>query len=172
MGRAIKDEELENIINLKKEDFEKKMLEKFNNFRSKRGTVIAKNANIELEKRIFLQTLDFLWRSHLQYLEHLRQVVGLRGYAQKDPLEEFRREAFKLFEDLLNKIKIDFVTFLNNLELVKQEEITEKNTPDVNENKFENNPKCLLVIKHNEKVSRNEKCPATGKKFKHCCGAL
>ena len=58
------------------------------------------------QKRIFLQTVDFLWRSHLQYLEHLRQVVGLRSYAHKDPLDEFKREAFKLFEDLLNKIKI------------------------------------------------------------------
>ena len=98
--------------------------------------------------------------------------MGLRGYAQKDPLEEFRREAFKLFEDLLNKIKTDFVTFLNNLELVQREENTKENISSSVNNKFENNPKCLLVIKHNEKVSRNEKCPATGKKFKHCCGAL
>ena len=60
----------------------------------------------------------------MQYLEHLRQVVGLRGYAQKDPLEEFKREAFKLFEGLLNKIKIDFITFLNNLEIVAQEDVT------------------------------------------------
>ena len=81
---------------------------------------------MELERRVFLQTVDFLWRSHLQYLEHLRQVVGLRGYAQKDPLEEFKREAFKLFEELLNKIKIDFITFLNNLEVVAQDEISTK----------------------------------------------
>jgi len=172
MGRVLKDEELEKIINLKKDDFEKELIKKFSDFRNRRGTVITKNANLELEKRIFLQTIDFLWRSHLQYLEHLRQVVGLRGYAQKDPLEEFRREAFKLFEDLLNKIKTDFVTFLNNLELVQQEENTKENISSSVNNKFENNPKCLLVIKHNEKVSRNEKCPATGKKFKHCCGAL
>ena len=85
-----------------------------------------------LEKRIFLQTVDFLWKSHLQYLEHLRQVVGLRGYAQKDPLEEFRREAFKLFEELLNKIKIDFITFLNNLEIVDKDQIT-KTEPDKSE---------------------------------------
>jgi len=172
MGRVLKDEELEKIINLKKDDFEKELIKKFSDFRNRRGTVITKDANLELEKRIFLQTIDFLWRSHLQYLEHLRQVVGLRGYAQKDPLEEFRREAFKLFEDLLNKIKTDFVTFLNNLELVQREENTKENISSSVNNKFENNPKCLLVIKHNEKVSRNEKCPATGKKFKHCCGAL
>ena len=97
--------------------------------------------------------------------------MGLRGYAQKDPLEEFKREAFKLFEGLLNKIKIDFITFLNNLEIVSQDAkaIRKLNT----ENKgFTNNPKCLLVIKKNEKIPRNEKCPATGKKYKYCCGAL
>ena len=106
----------------------------------------------------------------LQYLEHLRQVVGLRGYASKDPLEEFKREAFKLFESLLNKIKIDFITFLNNLEIVTEE------APIKNQNNLKreisNNPKCLLVIKKSEKIPRNEKCPATGKKYKHCCGAL
>ena len=96
--------------------------------------------------------------------------MGLRGYAQKDPLEEFKREAFKLFEGLLNKIKIDFITFLNNLDVVADKEMT----TEKNDTKKEtiNNPKCLLVIKKNEKFSRNEKCPATGKKYKHCCGAL
>jgi preprotein translocase subunit SecA len=107
----------------------------------------------------------------LQYLEHLRQVVGLRGYAAKNPLDEFKREAFKLFESLLNKIKIDFITFLNNLEVVSKEEAPIKNSNTL-KNEFENNPNCLLVIKKNEKISRNEKCLATGKKYKHCCGAL
>ena len=106
----------------------------------------------------------------MQYLEHLRQVVGLRGYAQKDPLEEFKREAFKLFEELLNKIKIDFITFLNNLEIVSKEEIAVEKSSAALPHK--NSSKCLLVIKKNEKFSRNEKCPATGKKYKHCCGAL
>ena len=112
-----------------------------------------------------------MWRSHLQYLEHLRQVVGLRGYAQKDPLQEFKREAFALFEDLLNKIKIDYITFLNNFEIASEEEkkLVNPNSP---KKEFENNPKCLLVIKKNDKISRNEKCPATGKKYKHCCGYL
>jgi len=171
MGRILKDEEFINITKLKNEEFKDMIKKRFNEFRNKRIKMIGETTNSELEKRIFLQTIDFLWRSHLQYLEHLRQVVGLRGYAQKDPLEEFKRETFKLFEGLLNKIKIDFITFLNNLEIVSQEErITKK--PDIEKKGFENNPKCLLVIKKNEKISRNEKCPATGKKYKHCCGAL
>ena len=171
MGKSIKDEDFSNIIKLKNEKFENVIKEKFKEFRVKRIKTIKETTNFGLEKRVLLQTVDFLWRSHLQYLEHLRQVVGLRGYAAKDPLEEFKREAFKLFESLLNKIKIDFITFLNNLEIVNQEEMTSKNS-NILKNRIENNPKCLLRIKKNEKISRNEKCLATGKKYKYCCGAL
>ena len=171
MGRSIKDEELTNITKSKNEKFEESIREKFNEFRNIRIKSIKDATNFELEKRILLQTIDFLWRSHLQYLEHLRQVVGLRGYAAKDPLEEFKREAFKLFESLLNKIKIDLITFLNNLEIVTQKEDPIKNS-NILEEKLKNSPKCLLVIKKNEKIPRNERCPETGKKYKNCCGAL
>jgi len=171
LGRSVKEQEFDSIIKLKNENFTTEIKKKFNHFRKKRIETMSENTNLELEKRIFLQTLDFLWRSHLQYLEHLRQVVGLRGYAQKDPLEEFKREAFKLFESLLYKIKIDFITFLNNMEVaIREEEVVKPKT--IKNKILENNPECLLVIKKNEKISRNEKCPATGKKYKHCCGAL
>jgi len=171
LGKSFKDEELANIVKLENREFEDIIEKRFDEFRNKRSKAIQEATNLELEKRIFLQTVDFLWRSHLQYLEHLRQVVGLRGYAQKDPLEEFRREAFKLFENLLNKIKTDFITFLNNLEIVNQEDLAIKNL-NPSKKGLENNPKCLLVMRKNEKISRNEKCLATGKKYKHCCGAL
>ena len=96
----------------------------------------------------------------MQYLEHLRQVVGLRGYAQKDPLEEFKREAFNLFEGLLYKIKTDFITFLNNLEVVEKKE--EEIKPTKIEPKYSG-----------KKIGRNEPCICgSGKKYKHCCGIL
>ena len=170
-GRSIKNEDLVNVLKLKNEDFKNMVKSKFNKFRNNRNKILSEDTNLELEKRIFLQTIDFLWRSHLQYLEHLRQVVGLRGYAQKDPLDEFKKEAFKLFENLLDRIKIDFITFLNNLEAVVQEEDKKESLIDKKKSLL-NNPKCLLMIKKNEKISRNEKCPSTGKKYKHCCGAL
>jgi len=165
MGRSVKDEELVNITKLKDKEFENAIKKKFDEFRNKRIQSIKDSTNTELEKRVFLQNIDFLWRSHLQYLEHLRQVVGLRGYAQKDPLEEFKREAFKLFEGLLNKIKTDFITFLNNLEIVTQEEMSNENKSPPK--RLVDNPKCLLIIKKNEKFSRNERCAATGKKYKN-----
>ena len=128
MGKSIKEEDLFNIIKLKEKEFQNVIKDKFKEYRAKRIEKIKEINNLKLEKRVLLQTIDFLWRSHLQYLEHLRQVVGLRGYAAKDPLEEFKRDAFKLFESLLNKIKIDFITFLNNLEIVSQEDVTENNS--------------------------------------------
>ena len=171
LGKSIKDEELDGLIKLKDEEFKDAIKKKFNELRKKREEALTAVANLELEKRIVLQTIDFLWRSHLQYLDHLRMVVGLRGYAQRDPLDEFKKEAFKLFEDLLNKIKFDFITFLNNLEVVSREETSNNNLNAKNTNPT-NDPNCLLRIMKNEKISRNEKCPATGKKYKHCCGAL
>ena len=162
MGRSFTNDELTNVINLKENEFVNTIKKKFNEFRNKRNTLLTESSNLELEKRIFLQTIDFLWRSHLQYLEHLRQVVGLRGYAQKDPLQEFKREAFKLFEDLLGKIKTDFITFLNNIEVVPQEK---RDVP--------NKPKNNFVSSKSKKIPRNAPCPCgSGKKYKHCCGRL
>jgi len=159
MGKSFNDEDFEKVSKLKDKEFEKMIKSKFDSFRNKRNETLTNEANIELEKRIFLQTVDFLWRSHLQYLEHLRQVVGLRGYAQKDPLEEFKREAFKLFENLLIKIKTDFITFLNNLEIVPRQK-----------NKNLEEEKIKIPEK---KMKRNELCFCdSGKKYKHCHGAL
>ena len=91
----------------------------------------------------------------------------MRSYGQRDPLIEYKKEAFSLFENLLDKLKSDFITILLNLKVISENNNLEKR------NKIKSaNPKCLYVVKKNEKISRNEKCPASGKKFKHCCGAL
>ena len=130
--------------------------------KNSRIKILGENQNSILEKKIFLQIIDFSWRSHLQYLDQLRQVIGLRQYGQKDPLSEFKKEAFVLFEGLLLKIKNDLIKFLLNLNIVvSKEEKNENNEEKVKENKFE------------KKVGRNEKCPCgSGKKFKHCHGNI
>ena len=95
-------------------------------------------------------------------MEQLRQVIGLRQYGQKDPLSEFKKEAFVLFEGLLLKIKNDLIKFLLNLNIVVS-----------NEKKNENNQQEIKDIKSEKKVGRNEKCPCgSGKKFKHCHGNI
>tara|TARA_B100000700_G_scaffold328412_1_gene446167 strand:- start:287 stop:2869 length:2583 start_codon:yes stop_codon:yes gene_type:complete len=167
LGKTFSDDEIGNILNLKDDEFRNTIKQKLNEFRKTRISSLNEKTNTELEKRIFLQNIDILWRSHLQYLEHLRQVVGLRGYAQKDPLEEFRRDAFKLFEGLLNKIKIDFVTFLNNLQVIARDESAQNNL-SFKSKQNQNNPKIPK-----KKMKRNEPCfCGSGKKYKHCHGAL
>ena len=125
--------------------------------------LIGKKENNEIEKKIFLQIIDFSWRSHLQYLEQLRQVIGLRSYGQKDPLSEFKKEAFTLFEGLLEKIKTDVIKFLLNLNIViKAEKENESAIKDIESQKISK-----------QKIKRNEKCPCnSGKKYKHCCGLI
>ena len=130
--------------------------------KNSRIEILGENQNDSLEKKIFLQIIDFSWRSHLQYLEQLRQVIGLRQYGQKDPLSEFKKEAFVLFESLLLKIKNDLIKFLLNLNIVVS-----------NEEKMENKQEKIKEMKSEKKVGRNEKCPCgSGKKFKHCHGSI
>ena len=171
LGKSIADKEFENLANLNDHELKHKINLKFSNSRSERIKLLTEEKAKEIEKRIFLQCIDLNWKSHIQYLEQLRQVVGLRSYGQRDPLVEYKKEAFNLFEDLLNKLKIDFVTILINLKVALEQNNENSNTKK-REIEISNNPKCLLIQKKGEKISRNEKCEATGKKFKNCCGAL
>jgi len=171
LGKSVNDQEFEILINLKDQDFKEKINSKFVEARNERIQILDEEKAKEIEKRIFLQCIDLNWKSHIQYLEQLRQVIGLRSYGQRDPLVEYKKEAFHLFENLLNKLKIDYVTILINLKIV-QEQSNESSNIKKREVEVSNNPKCLLLQKKGTKISRNEKCEATGKKFKNCCGAL
>ncbi|MDC3127572.1 preprotein translocase subunit SecA [Candidatus Pelagibacter bacterium] len=160
LGNIANDDELISYSNLKKDEFIKKIKDLYLGKKRERERLIGLQENGNLEKRIFLQIIDFTWRSHLQYLEQLRQVIGLRSYGQKDPLSEFKKEAFVLFEGLLEKIKSDVIKFLINLNIVISNEDQKKN---------EEKP----IPTNNKKTGRNEKCPCgSGKKYKHCCGSL
>ena len=162
-GNAVNDSQLLEYGKLGKAEFSHKIKKLYENKKKSRIETLGVNQNNSLEKKIFLQIIDFSWRSHLQYLEQLRQVIGLRQYGQKDPLSEFKKEAFVLFEGLLAKIKNDLIKFLLNLNIVisSQEEESEI-TDDTNIN-----------TREEKKVGRNEKCPCgSGKKFKHCHGNI
>ncbi len=161
-GNVLNQNELLELGKLNEAEFDKKVRNLFSKKKNSRISILGENQNNSLEKKIFLQIIDFSWRSHLQYLEQLRQVIGLRQYGQKDPLSEFKKEAFVLFEGLLLKIKNDLIKFLLNLNIViSNEDKTEKNKEEIKEKKSE------------KKVGRNEKCPCgSGKKFKHCHGKI
>ena len=131
--------------------------------REERIKLLGEEQSKEIEKRIFLQSIDINWKSHIQYLEQLRQVIGLRSYGQRDPLIEYKKEAFELFENLLEKLKLDYITILINLKVLQAP--TEKKE-EVKTKKID--PKYI-----GKKMSRNEPCfCGSGKKYKKCCGAL
>ena len=160
-GNSINDKELVKISSNGEEKFVKEMRFLFEEKRNSRVNILGHEQNESLEKKIFLQVIDFSWRSHLQYLEQLRQVIGLRQYGQKDPLSEFKKEAFILFESLLVKIKNDLIKLLLNLNIVVS---SEENDEAKKENSGRNDTEF-------KKIGRNEKCPCgSGKKFKLCHG--
>ena len=170
--KNINDKDIESLINLEDQQFKEKINSEFFKFRQERIKNLEKNRATKFEKIMILSCIDANWTHHIQYLEQLRQVIGLRSYGQRDPLVEYKKEAFALFENLLNKIKMDLVKILINSDgskLIEHDElkIKKKNMEIVSINK-----KCLLYKSEGRKISRNEKCIATGKKFKNCCGSL
>ena len=171
-GKSFDDERVKEISNIKDAEFEKIVKDKFSEKREERISLLGKNEALEIEKRIFLQLIDQNWKLHIQYLEQLRQVIGLRSYGQRDPLVEYKKEAFILFENLLNKLKTELITFLINVKVVDSPEQDNQKYQAEKKIKMSDDPKCLLQKFKEAKISRNERCEATGKKFKNCCGSL
>ena len=159
-GNIFDSNQIQSFSKMDKQNVSKTVASSFENRRLERINALGEEQNAEIEKRIFLQILDFLWRSHLQYLEQLRQVVGLRSYGQKDPLAEFRKEAFELFENLLLKIKVETIKFLFNVNIVVERD----------ENRLNNN---TSTFERKKKIPRNSPCTCgSGKKYKFCCGRV
>jgi preprotein translocase subunit SecA len=136
-----------------------------------------------------LQSLDTHWREHLSALDHLRQGIHLRGYAQKNPKQEYKREAFDLFEGLLQAVRADVTKLLMTVEVRNEAQLEEAETPpqlahvefhhadfsgpeaaEVEEVAAAKKPTPAHVL---PKIGRNDACPCgSGKKYKHCHGKL
>ena len=157
IGGLIKDDDLIKISSYDDLKFVSEIKNYYLNKKDEQVKLIGIDQYNDLSKKIFLQILDFSWRAHLQYLEQLRQVIGLRSYGQKDPLSEFKKEAFTLFEVLLEKVKTDVIKFILNMNLVLTNETEQKKQSS----------------QATQKVGRNDRCPCgSGKKYKHCCGSV
>ena len=163
MGKNFTEEELDDLLKKNDNELMKLISDKFYKTRDERIKLLGINQAKQIEKRIFLQSIDINWKSHIQYLEQLRQVIGLRSYGQRDPLIEYKKEAFSLFEDLLKKLKQDYINVLMNLKFVETS----------NSKSMENSREKKSIDQINKKVKRNEPCPCgSGKKYKKCCGML
>ncbi|WP_114632976.1 preprotein translocase subunit SecA [Vibrio splendidus] len=145
------------------------------------------------EKSVMLQTLDGLWKEHLAAMDHLRQGIHLRGYAQKNPKQEYKRESFELFEGLLDVLKTDVVTILSKVRVQQQEEVEKMEAQRqaqaeqaarraqaqhaMAENQLADDEADAAspqtVVRDERKVGRNEPCPCgSGKKYKQCHGKI
>jgi preprotein translocase subunit SecA len=141
----------------------------------------------QFEKAIMLQSLDQHWKDHLAAMDHLRQGIHLRGYAQKNPKQEYKRESFELFSEMLENLKVDVVSILSKVQ-VRAEEDVEK--VEEQHRKSESAPReyqheevehvggeapetATVMARTEPKVGRNDPCPCkSGQKFKQCCGKL
>ncbi len=142
----------------------------------------------QFERNVMLQSLDTHWREHLAALDHLRQGIHLRGYAQKNPKQEYKREAFELFESLLDMVRVDVTKLLTTVQIRTESQLEEAEAPpelenvqyqhaDYDEALAAANPEQPAGSEphHNlaPKVGRNDPCPCgSGKKYKHCHGKL
>jgi len=151
----------------------------------------------QVERQMMLQVLDNLWKEHLATMDHLRQGIHLRGYGQKNPKQEYKREAFGLFEELLRNIKHDTIRVLSHIRLRREEEIQEEEERRRREAEAQmaraqfqhddasaalgegetapadEDPQAQPFVRDGDKVGRNDPCPCgSGKKYKHCHGQL
>ena len=129
------------------------------------------------ERMLMLQIVDAQWKDHLLAMDHLKEGIGLRGYGQRDPLIEYKKESFTLFEDLMNRIEDDGIRFLFLLQPVQQDKQAEqlekrrKRQQFITNNQGGGDRAKQPVKRGSPRIGRNDPCPCgSGKKFKKCCG--
>ena len=129
----------------------------------------------QMERYFLLQTIDTLWKDHLLSMDHLKEGIGLRGYAQQNPLLIYKKEGFEMFEALMDRIKAETIGILFRIQLQRDEPVTElehkEKQPLVYSGGESQAPKKKPVRRKEKKVGRNDPCPCgSGKKYKKCCG--
>ena len=129
-----------------------------------------------LERHIMLMTVDNLWKDHLLSMDHLKEGIGLRGYAQQNPLIVYKKEGFEMFQEMIERIKEESVGILYRVQLAESEEVEQLQRPQEQSLVFSGGgdgppPKKKPIRNRQEKIGRNAPCPCgSGKKYKHCCG--
>jgi preprotein translocase subunit SecA len=139
-----------------------RLIEESNNYMAERAVKFGVDVFRQAEKTLLLQVLDQGWKDHLLMLDQMRQSIGLRAYAQKDPLNEYKKEAFELFENMLDKLRKTITSVLSYIEIQQED----KSSNEQNDKR--------QMLQSSKKIQRNAICPLcdSGKKYKHCCGKL
>jgi preprotein translocase subunit SecA len=171
--------------NLTDEDILRRIVEEAERRYAAKVELVGAEAFRHFERNVMLQSLDTHWREHLAALDHLRQGIHLRGYAQKNPKQEYKREAFELFEELLQTVRHEVTKLLLTVEIRSQEQIERSEPqPAVSNVRYQHADyeealatpaaaPAMPQVRQGAKIGRNEPCPCgSGKKYKHCHGRL
>lgn len=155
-----------------KELVHKACLEVYEHRKKELGSVFE-----NVQKMLLLQSIDTKWKEHLYTMDQLKEGIGLRGYAQKDPLIEYKKESFKLFESTYFAIQADFIERLMKIQIAREDEVREiapkAPTTRMTFSHGDAPEKAQQVVRPDQKVGRNDPCPCgSGKKYKKCHGAL
>jgi len=155
------------------EELRSNLLEEINKAYENKEEEIGAETLRYLEKMILLQVVDVLWKDHLLSMDHLKEGVGLRGYGQRDPLVEYKKEAFDIFADLSDRVASEVVARLMKIQIAREAEVERKFTPKPSQMTYSSgggSAKPQTVIK-DSKIGRNDPCICgSGKKYKKCCG--
>ena len=180
--------------NLHEENLRERILQLAQDKYLEKENAAGADAFRQFEKSVMLQTLDTLWKEHLAAMDYLRQGIHLRGYAQKDPKQEYKRESFNMFANMLESLKYDVIGILSRVQIRSQEEVDEAErqrqaeierlmakqqanhesmTTIDGENDGQSSNSSQPIVRTQAKVGRNDPCPCgSGKKYKHCHGAV
>jgi len=188
----------EALAGMKQEDLRAALVEKIRSFYAEKERTFGEAVMRDLERFILLQTLDGLWKDHLLNIDHLKEGIGLRAYAQKNPLIEYKKEGYELFINMLTSVREDAVRKLFAVQLAEEQDVPElpdglgprlfmirggleappapsvaSPTPPPREREMRAEaPPPAPVRREGKKVGRNDPCPCgSGKKYKKCCGA-
>ena len=156
------------LINKSKEEIKQYLIEKLKEAYEQKEAKIGTLLMRDIEKMVFLHVIDTKWKDHLLGIDHIKEGIGLRGYAQRDPLVEYKKEAFELFEEMSRNIVSDILTRLFKIQI--KEESSVKIAPKQHINRSDGD-RPHEPIKKPHKIGRNDPCPCgSGKKYKKCCG--
>ena len=178
---------------LHEETLRERIIESWTTDYSNKEEMVGASVLRQFEKSVMLQTLDSLWKEHLAAMDHLRQGIHLRGYAQKNPKQEYKRESFELFQEMLDALKYDVISILSKVQVQTQSDVDEMEqrrrdeearlhrdyqhadadtivgSAEVGQDMTNHTP----IVRDGEKVGRNDPCPCgSGKKYKQCHGRI
>ena len=165
------------LVKDKIEDLKGSLLEQVHAFYAEREKEIGGPVMRHLEKVLMLQTIDTIWKEHLLAMDHLKEGIGLRGYGQKDPKQEYKREGYQMFMDMMGRVYFDVIQKLFSIQVAREEDVEELEESRRDQRMFLSRgegppPERKPVKRAGDKVGRNDPCPCgSGKKYKKCCGA-